>query len=205
MVSDVRSSLRLMLVTDDRLLAGRDPVAVCRAAVAGGVTSVQLRLKHASPRELVAVLRSLRTAVPVPLLVNDRLDVALAGPADGVHLGSDDIPVALARKVAPPGFIIGTSVGTDEEAARGTGADYWGVGPLRRTGTKTDAGEALGLAGFRHLVETAQGIPCVAIGGVRPEDVEPVRKAGGAGVAVAGGILGAPDLQSAAGEYRSIG
>lgn len=197
--------LRLVLVTDDRLLAGRDPVAVCRAAVSGGVTSVQLRLKHASPRELVAVLRSLRAAVEVPILVNDRLDVALAGLADGVHLGSDDIPLALARKIAPRGFVIGASVGTEEEAAPGAGADYWGVGPLRPTGTKTDAGEALGLAGFRHLVGLAQGIPCVAIGGVRPEDVEPVRTAGGAGVAVAGGILGAPDPESAAGEYRSTG
>src|SRR5262249_51152978 len=104
-------ALPLMLVTDEALLAGRDLVATCLAAVRGGATSVQLRMKRASPRELVARARDLVAALDVPVLVNDRLDVALAAQAAGVHLGPDDLPVALARRMVPRGFVIGASVG----------------------------------------------------------------------------------------------
>ncbi len=191
-----------MLVTDDALLGGRDPVAVARAAERGGVTAVQLRLKRATARELAEIARALVAALRVPVLVNDRPDVAIAAGAAGVHLGPDDLPVALARRIAPPGFIVGASVGTPEEAAGAAGADYWGVGPWRATSTKPDAGAALGPEGFRRTVALAKGTPCVAIGGVRPEDVPAVLAAGGAGVAVAAGILGAADVERAARSYR---
>ena len=190
-----------MLVTDDRLLAGRDLVEACRAAERGGVTLVQLRLKDASPAELVDQLRQLKAALRVPVLVNDRLDVALAGGADGVHLGPDDVPVSLARKVVPNGFIIGASVGTTQELSNGEEADYWGVGPYRETGTKAEAGEALGAKGLRQFVALAGGKPCVAIGGVKPEDVSGILGCGAAGVAVVSGILGGADIAAAARSY----
>src|SRR5262249_28685537 len=101
MAENLAPLLRLMLVTDERLLEGRDLVAVCLAAVRGGVTSVELRLKRVTPRELLARARELVAALPVPVLVNDRLDVALAAGAAGVHLGPDDLPVALARRAVP--------------------------------------------------------------------------------------------------------
>jgi thiamine-phosphate pyrophosphorylase len=190
-----------MLVTDDALVAGRDLVALAQAAVRGGVTAVQLRLKHESGRALVETARALVAAVPVPLLINDRLDVALAAGAAGVHLGPDDLPAVLARRVAPPGFVVGASVGSADEAAAARAADYWGVGPWRATGTKLAAGEALGAGGFRRIVAIAGRIPCVAIGGIRPEDASAVRAAGGAGVAVVSGILGAGDVEEAARGY----
>lgn len=190
-----------MAITDDRVLAGRDVVAACLAAARGGATGVQLRLKQASPRELAALARALLAALPVPLIVNDRADVALAVGAAGVHLGPDDVPATLIRRVAPAGFIIGASVGMDQEVAGGGAADYWGVGPYRTTATKGDAGEALGEAGFRAIVLRAGGRPCVAVGGVRPEDIALVRAAGGAGVAVVSGIF-AGDPEAGAWHYR---
>lgn len=201
MAPNLASLLTLMLVTDDALVAGRDLPGLARAAERGGATAVQLRLKRASARELSAAARVLRDAVRVPVLVNDRLDVALAAGAAGVHLGPDDLPAELARRIAPPGFIIGASVGSPEEAPAARGADYWGVGPWRATGTKADAGEALGPEGFRRIAALAGRIPCVAIGGIRPEDTGPVHAAGGAGVAVVSGILGAEDVETAARRY----
>ena len=190
-----------MLVTDDALLAGRDLTGLCRAAERGGVTTVELRLKHAPPRELLARARDLVAALSIPVLVNDRLDVALAAGAAGVHLGPDDVPVTLARRAAPGGFIIGASVGDAQEAERGSGADYWGVGPWRASDTKRDAGPPLGEDGFRRIARLSNGIPCLAVGGVRPEDVALVRQCGGAGVAVASGILTELDVEGAARRY----
>jgi thiamine-phosphate pyrophosphorylase len=186
-----------MLVTDDRLVEGRDLVALALAAERGGATSVQLRLKRASPREQVERGRALVAALRIPVLVNDRPDIALATGAAGVHLGPDDLPVALARRVAPPGFIIGASVGSVDEAGAAVEADYWGIGPWRVTATKGDAGEALGAEGFRRLAALSGGKPCIAIGGVRPEDVPAVVVVGGAGVAVVSGILGEVDVEQA--------
>lgn len=194
-----------MLVTDDALVRGRDLVALARAAERGGATALQLRLKHAPPRALAETARALVAAVRLPVLVNDRPDVALAAGAAGVHLGPEDLPVALARRIAPPGFIIGLSVGGPEEVAGGRGADYWGVGPWRRTTTKGDAGLALGPEKFRAIVALARGTPCVAIGGVRPEDVREVGRSGGLGVAVVSGILGAEDVEAATRAYRRAG
>lgn len=201
MAPNVAAALRLILVTDDRLLGGRDVVETCRAAVRGGVTAVEVRLKQASPRALARAVRALTAVVPVPVLVNDRLDVALAAGAAGVHLGPDDVPIRLARRLAPPGFILGASVGSAAEAALASEADYWGIGPWHATGTKADAGAALGPGGFAALVALSGGRPCVAIGGIRPADLEPVRAAGGAGVAVVSGILGSHDVTEAARAY----
>jgi thiamine-phosphate pyrophosphorylase len=201
MVPNLAALLRLMLVTDDALLRERDLLAVCRAAARGGVTCVELRLKRATPRELLARTRDLIAALAIPVLVNDRLDVALAAGAAGVHLGPDDLPVALARRPIPEGFIIGASVGSPMEAERGRGADYWGVGPWRASDTKPEAGSPLGADGFRRITGLSAGIPCLAIGGVRPEDVALVRRSGGAGVAVVSGILGEPDVEGAARRY----
>jgi thiamine-phosphate pyrophosphorylase len=203
MADNVAAKLRLVLVTDDRLVRGRDLISLIAAAERGGVTSVQLRLKQATGRELVTLLRAIIRVARIPVLVNDRPDVALAGGAAGVHLGPDDLPVDLARRIVPPGFLIGASVGSPDEAGRAGAADYWGIGPWRETGTKTDAGEGLGPDGFERLIGLAGGTPCIAIGGVRPQDVPHVVAAGGVGVAVVSGILGAEDVEAAARSYAT--
>ncbi len=201
MRENLAGQLRLLLVTDDRLVGLGALVATCQAAVEGGVTAVQLRLKSVSDAELLEVARQLVTALRVPVLINDRLDIALAAGAAGVHLGADDLPPARARRIVPDGFIIGASVGDAEEAVRGQAADYWGIGPLHATATKADAGTALGWDGARSLLALGGGRPAVLIGGVRPVDVAAAHEAGFAGVAVANGILGAADVAAAAREY----
>lgn len=198
MRTNVAGLLRLMLVTDDALVADRDLVAIARAAERGGITSLQLRLKRVPAREQVALARALVEALSIPVLVNDRPDIALAAGAAGVHLGPDDLPAHLTRRIVPASFVIGVSVGSPDEALIADAADYWGVGPWRATGTKADAGDALGPDGFRAIVGLAGGRPCVAIGGLRPEDVPLVHAAGGAGVAVVSGILGAGDVEASA-------
>jgi thiamine-phosphate pyrophosphorylase len=185
-----------MLVTDDSLVAGRDLVALALASARGGATSVQLRLKQAGARELAEAARALLAVLPVPLLVNDRADVAIAVGAAGVHLGPDDVPVAIVRRIAPRGFLIGASVGKPEEVDHGRGADYWGVGPWAATTTKDDAGAPLGPAGFQRIARLGEGKGCIAIGGVGPEDVPAVFAAHGAGVAVVSGILGNEDVEA---------
>jgi thiamine-phosphate pyrophosphorylase len=201
MRTNVASLVRLMLVTDDELIGGRDLVLLSRLAQQGGVTALQVRLKHLSARPLTELVRKLIAAVDIPVLVNDRPDVALAAGAAGVHLGPDDMPVSLTRRIAPAGFIIGASVGSEAESTTARDADYWGVGPWRITSTKTDAGAALGPSGFQRLAALAPGQPCIAIGGVRPDDVSTVAASGGAGVAVVSGILGSDDVTAAAGKY----
>lgn len=192
-----------MLVTDDRLVAGRDLIALARAAEAGGATSVQLRLKDATAREQAALARALVGALRIPVLVNDRPDIALAAGAAGVHLGADDLPVPLARAIARPGFIVGASVGSEAEAAAAGDADYWGIGPWRLTTTKADTGAGLGPDGFARLVRLAGGRPCLAIGGVHPDDVDAVCAAGCAGVAVVSGILASSDIQASTLAYST--
>jgi thiamine-phosphate pyrophosphorylase len=203
MADNVAALLRLMLVTDDRLLGGRDLAAVALAAQRGGITALQIRLKHPGARELAELVRALLRTVTLPVLVNDRPDVAIAVGASGVHLGPDDIPAELVRRIAPPGFLIGASVGSEAEATTAGAADYWGIGPWRNTATKQDAGAGLGPEGFRRLVALGKGRPCIAIGGVTPEDISAVVAAGGSGVAVVSGILAAEDIETAARRYRS--
>jgi thiamine-phosphate pyrophosphorylase len=201
MVPNVAALVRLMVVTDDALLAGRDLVELGRAVERGGASALQLRLKRATPRELAGAARRLLAAVTIPVLINDRPDVGLAVGAAGVHLGPDDLPVTLARRIAPPGFVIGASVGSEAEASAAGAADYWGIGPWRITATKEDAGQALGADGFARLAAHSGERPSIAIGGVRPEDVALVLAAGGKGVAVVSGILGSADPEAAARAY----
>lgn len=201
MAANLAAALQLLLVTDDRLLGRRDPIELCRAAVTGGVTAIQLRLKEASDDECAAIARRLLAALAVPVFVNDRFELAVSVGAHGVHLGIDDLAPDEARRRAPTGFWIGASVGSVEESLQAGPADYWGIGPLRQTSTKLDAGMALGLSAAQQLCSLAGDRPCVVIGGVRPEDVAPAQAAGFAGVAVSGGILNSDDAERAAREY----
>jgi thiamine-phosphate pyrophosphorylase len=206
MGDNVAQLVRLMLVTDDRLVRGRDLVSLAQAAERGGATSVQLRLKQATARELTQLVRGLVQALRIPVLVNDRPDVAIAAGAAGAHLGPDDMPIGLARRIVPPGFVVGASVGSDTEAAMAAAADYWGIGPWRATPTKEDAGTGLGAEGFSRLLRLAGGKPTLAIGGVTPEDVPVILQTGGKGVAVVSGILGAEDVEGATRLYaRGLG
>ena len=201
MTRNLADQLRLMLITDQRPEGAEQLVGRCGAAVRGGVTAVQLRCKGAPDRELLSLARALIAELPVPVVVNDRPDIAFAAGAWGVHVGPDDLDPRLARRAGGPGLVIGASVGTEAEAPRGSDADYWGIGPWRATVTKEDAGPPLGPKGFAGLVALAGGRPCLAIGGVRPEDVVEVIAAGGTGVAVVSGILGADDPEAAARAY----
>ncbi|MGH7522705.1 MAG: thiamine phosphate synthase [Gemmatimonadales bacterium] len=203
MRENLAAALRLLLVTDDDALAGRDVLTVCRAAVRGGVTAVQLRLKRMGDRELLHLARQMIGELDVPVFVNDRLDIAIAAGAAGVHLGADDLPPALTRRVAPAGLAVGASVGDVAEVIRGATADYWGIGPLRTTTTKGDAGSALGLDGATALLRQAAGRPCVLIGGVLPIDVVPAIRAGFAGIAAVRGLLSDTDIEAAARRYAA--
>jgi len=202
MGDNVAQLVRLMLVTDDHLVRGRDLVSLAQAAERGGASSVQLRLKQATARELARLVRELVQALRIPVLVNDRPDVAIAAGAAGAHLGPDDMSIDLARRIAPPGFVLGASVGSETEAATAGAADYWGIGPWRATPTKEDAGSGLGADGFSRLLRLAGGKPVLAIGGVTPEDVSMILHLGGKGVAVVSGILGSDDVEEAARRYR---
>jgi thiamine-phosphate pyrophosphorylase len=196
------NTYRLIAITDN-LRDGRDGlVARAAAAVRGGATLVQVRLKYTDARTLADVGRALVAALSVPVIVNDRLDVALACGAAGVHVGADDLPVAVVRRLAPTGFVIGTSVGSAEEAARAVGADYAGVGPVFGSTSKLDAGDAIGIGGLRQLAALA-GLPAVAIGGITADTIASVMTAGVAGIAVIGAIFGGADPESAARSLRS--
>jgi thiamine-phosphate pyrophosphorylase len=201
MGDNVAQLVRLMLVTDDHSVRGRDLVSLAQAAERGGATSVQLRLKQATARELAHLVRELVQALRIPVLVNDRPDVAIAAGAAGAHLGPDDMPIDLARRIAPPGFVLGASVGSETEAAMAGAADYWGIGPWRATPTNEDAGTGLGADGFSRLLRLAGGKPVLAIGGVAPEDVSVILRVGGKGVAVVSGILRSDDVEQAAKRY----
>jgi thiamine-phosphate pyrophosphorylase len=189
--------LRLMAITDG-VRDGIDALtARVAAAVRGGATCVQIRLKGESARLVAAATRAIVAAVPVPVLVNDRFDIALAASAAGVHVGADDIAVDDVRRITPPGFVIGTSVGADQEIANAAAADFVGIGPVYPTGSKDDAGTAIGVAEFARLA-TLTGKPAVGIGGVTSETAAAILRAGGAGVAVIGAIFGSADCMASA-------
>lgn len=195
-----------MVVTDRALLKGRDPVDVCRRAVAGGATIVQVRLKDAPPREILALARALVAALPVPVLVNDRADVALASGAAGAHFGQEDPPPDALRPHVPPGFILGASVGSVAEAERAWAwpADYWSVGPCYGTATKPDAGAPLGPEAFAALARLAPpGVPVIGIGGITADNAAELIRAGAAGVAVVAAVMGAADPEDAARRLRA--
>ena len=195
--------LRLMVITDHALLKGRDPVAVCRAAVAGGATMIQVRWKDGMPAEVLELTRALVADLPVPVIVNDRADIALAAGAAGVHLGWEDVPLEALRPHVPAGFLLGISVGSPEEAARApASADYWSIGPCFATPSKADAGPALGPEGFVELSRLApEGTPVIGIGGITPANAGSIVAAGAVGVAVIGAVFGANDPEAAAAAF----
>lgn len=196
----------LYLVADADYAAGRDLAGLVRAAVAGGVTVVQLRAKNLAGRAFVELGYALRRALAdtgVPLLVNDRVDVAIACGTAGVHLGQEDMPVRLARALLGPDGTVGVSVNTPEEARRAEleGADYIGAGPAFATATKAMDLPVLGPEGIARI-KAAVRIPVVAIGGVGPENAAGLARAGADGVAVISAVLGAPDARLAAEALR---
>ena len=193
-------ALRLYLVLDPDVTRG-DPEAVAASALDAGVSCLQLRWKSASDRDVHALAGSLAKLAhqrQIPFLVNDRLDIALAAGADGVHLGVDDLPLEDARRIAGPEFIIGYSPDSDDgtRQAESRGATYLGIGPVFETGTKTDAGAALGTAGFSRR-RRLTSLPVVAIGGIDPGNAHKPMRAGANGVAVVSAIAGAVDVERA--------
>ncbi|MCH2462214.1 MAG: thiamine phosphate synthase [Gemmatimonadetes bacterium] len=200
----------MTVITDEVLARPRALSDVVREALAAGAPTIQLRLKSASARELLEAAQTLMPIVRSAgalFIVNDRLDVALAAGADGVHLGPDDLPVKDVRRVtgaravdadARSGvadtFIVGYSTDTTDEAARAEaeGADYLGVGAVYATANKSDAGDVIGLEGLRRVVK-AVSIPVVAIGGITPERAPAVAKTGACGSATIGAVMSAAE------------
>jgi len=197
----------LVVITDAGLARPRSVLEVVRQAVEAGAPAIQLRDKTAGARALAEAARALLVVTRPAgalLMINDRLDVALAVGADGVHIGPDDIPVAAARSavrdarlhgVIPEGFVVGTSTDDPEEALRlvGEGADYIGCGTVYPTTSKPDAGEVIGLEGLRRVV-AAVDVPVFGIGGVSAAgSAEIARETGASGIAVIGAVMSAPD------------
>src|SRR5256714_15161625 len=175
--------LRLVAITDDA--EDHRPTLVDRvaAAVRGGATSVQVRLKTATPREVVEITKTIIARVAVPVIVNDRADIALAAGAAGVHVGEADLPVAAVRRFAPADFIVGASLGSDAELPNAKDADYVGIGPVFGSDSKIDAGTAIGVEGFKRLAALITH-PAVAGGGITPDRAPPITvhgPVGGAG------------------------
>ena len=189
--------LRLVAITDDAE-EGRATLADrVAAAVRGGATSVQVRLKSATPREVVEITRSIMSRVAVPVIVNDRADIALAAGAAGVHVGEADLPVSAIRRFAPANFIIGASLGSDAELVNAKDADYVGIGPVYGSDSKSDAGSAIGVAGFKRLASLVPH-PAVAVGGITADRALQITLAGAAGVAVINAIFMSDDPETAA-------
>ncbi len=198
--------LSLYLVIGSADTGGRPVAEVVDKALAGGVTLVQLREKTMSDGDMTGLARDLKTRLSphgVPLIVNDRLAVALAAEAEGLHLGQDDLVPAEARRALGPGRILGVSAGNVAEARIADPAlvDYVGVGPAYATGSKADAGAAIGPAGLRRMRARLK-LPMVAIGGIGVTQVAEVMATGVDGVAVVSAICGAPDPAKAA---RALG
>jgi len=199
--------LSLYLVVVPEMCLGRPVEGVVERAVEGGVSVVQLRMKDCSTRELLRQaerLREMLGSLDVPLIVNDRVDVALAARAQGVHVGQDDMPVAAARRLMGQGALIGLSTGTMDQAlaAETAGADYLGVGPIYPTDTKSITRPCWGPERLRELRERS-GQLLVAIGGLNASNAAEVVAAGADGIAVASAICSAEDPLEAARELRA--
>ncbi len=198
---------RLILVTGS-LAGGRSLEATVAAAVRGGVTAVQLRDKAAPDDDLISFaikLKSLLEPRGVPLLINDRVRVAAAAGAAGVHLGQDDASVSETRRFLGPGALIGLSIGTPGQAAAAEDLDldYYGVSPVFATPTKPDAGTPWGLDGLRELrLRTRRAL--VAIGGINAANAAAVLEAGADGLAVVSAICAAEDPEAAARSIRAV-
>jgi thiamine-phosphate pyrophosphorylase len=196
-----QNDLLLYLCTDQGYLGERSFADIIEEAIAGGVTMLQIREKNACTREFfetACVARNITKARRIPLVINDRLDVALAVDADGLHIGQSDLPLQAARKIAGSKLFIGVSAGTVEDAlaAEKDGADYLGAGAVFPTGSKDDAGSAIGLDGLARIC-TAVKIPVVAIGGIGLANAADVMKSGAAGIAVISAILAQKDIKAA--------
>jgi len=200
---------RLYVITDEQVSRGRSHLQIAEAAILGGADVLQLRDKESSGGRLFRValqLRKLTREAKVPLIVNDRLDIALAVDADGVHLGQADLPASVARNIMGSGRILGVSVETVAEAmaAEKDGADYLGVGPVfEARGTKPDAGEPQGLELIANIRRHCR-LPIVAIGGIDAENARKVLEAGADAAAVISAIAAADDIEEAARRMKGI-
>lgn len=193
--------LALHVLTDHALSRGRDLPTVVKAALAGGATVIQLRNKTASTHELVTegqALRQLTRDYNALLIINDRIDVALAVDADGAHVGQDDMPATLARTLLGPDRILGVSAGNLQEAqdAIAAGANYLGIGPIYTTGSKADAGSPVGHTLLQTLAQRYP-IPLVAIGGINAHNTHATIQAGASGIAVISAVVSADDITAA--------
>jgi len=199
--------LSLYLVTDRKLAGHRNLLEVVQKAIKGGVTVVQLREKDLSTREFYELGIRAKELLPpdVPLLIDDRLDLALAIGTDGLHLGQRDLPVEIARKLLGPPAIIGLSVEnlSQLQAAKQLPVDYLAISPVFSTPIKTDTGPAWGLDGLRTARELTC-LPLVAIGGINENNAASVIQAGADGVAVVSAICAAPDPEEAARRLKNI-
>jgi len=185
----------LYLVTDRNLSRGRSTVEVVTAAIRGGASCVQLREKNCSTREFISEAVALKRVLRennIPMIINDRVDVALTVGADGIHLGQNDMPLKDARRLVGPSMIIGISAESLEDAveAEEEGADYIGLSPVFSTATKKDTAKPLGLDGVRSIRKAVK-IPLVAIGGIGLDNAVEVIKAGADGLAVVSAIVSA--------------
>ncbi|MFB3853749.1 MAG: thiamine phosphate synthase [Vicinamibacterales bacterium] len=200
---------RLYVLTDERLSRGRPHSEVAREAIRGGADAVQLRDKAASGRalfDLAVQIGEMARSAGVPFIVNDRVDIALAAGADGVHVGQDDLPASAARSLIPPTMILGVSATTPDEAtaAERDGADYIGFGPVfEARESKPDTIAPLGLELLREVCRACT-VPVIAIGGVDRSNIESVMQAGATGVAVISSVVAADDMAAAARTLKDI-
>ena len=198
----------LYLVTDRGLSKGRPTLDIVRSAVQGGVTCVQVREKECSTLDFIEQAQSIKEYLQskgVPLIINDRVDVALAVKADGVHLGQTDMPLDMAKNIIGDSMIIGISAESLEDAiaAEKGGADYLGVSPIYATPTKTDTAPPLGLEGLQTIRKRVN-LPLVGIGGLNRDNAAAVIRHGGDGVAVVSAIVAADDPMQAADELKHL-
>lgn len=189
----------LYLVTDRSILKGEDIFSATEKALKGGVTLVQLREKEISSLDFYNIalkMKELVSSYNVPLIINDRLDIALAVDADGLHIGQEDLPLKIARRLLGPSKILGYSVSNIKEAIFGeeNGADYLGAGPVYPTGSKADAGNPIGAEGLQKIKEKVS-IPVVGIGGIGIGNIAEVKKTGIDGVSLISAILGSSDIE----------
>lgn len=200
--------LSLYLVTDRPLSLGRDLEWIVEEAVKGGVTMVQLREKDCSTGEFVKLAIRLKTILEpynVPLIINDRVDVAMAADADGLHIGQSDMPYEMARELLGKDKIIGLSVENMQQAyeANELDVDYIGVSPVYGTPTKTDTAEPFGLSGLNEVMKITRH-PAVAIGGMNKDTAAEVMSQGANGIAVVSAIVSAPEPRLASEELKKI-
>ncbi len=192
---------RLHVLTDTVLQSRFSHLELARMAIKGGADTIQFRQKTGATREMIEIVRQLKQLCldsGVTLIVNDRVDVAIAAEADGVHLGQDDFPIRLARKLLGESRIIGGSAATLEEARKclAEGADYIGFGPVYPTASKADADSVTGIRLLKQTVETIP-LPIIAIGGLSVENTPEVMGAGAQGIAVISAVCCQEDPEQA--------